>query len=561
MGFAERLKRTIVFAVMFTAEYLASGVASALPGDLDGTFGEQGVASAPSVQGNVWPTKILVRNDGAVLVVATCTQGEFPYEVDPRPCLFQLTRTGAPDLTFATNGIGIYAGPRSAPDVSVIGAALDSDNRVTVLATCNWQPCVFRLTSSGEMDPGFGDGGFSVLPAFDGVRVNDIALQADGRSILLASSVSGAMIIRISDVGSWDLTFADNGRADGPSLVGWGAAKLAIDVEGNIYVGGTCSSTFLQPFGRHLCIWKVGVDGAAAIGYGTNGFSHVFPATRVYDADRAVVLIQANLGVVVGATCNPASWAFCAVRFRLDGSIDQQFALSGELLHDITSGQDELTSGALGSGGQLMLAGPCSNGFATCVTRYTQAGQQDTTFGKFNSGIAKLTPPHAATIAMQQNEKILIFSACATPTTDRVCLARLKGGPYPASACTLNADANSTIAASSDAMLVTRYLLGFRGEALTNGAIGQNAARTADEIVTYLDSLKNDPLKKLDLDGDGESLAMTDGLLMLRAMLGLSGDALTVGAMGRASAAYPTLRTPQQILQWIESTHGVACLP
>ncbi|MGL4233776.1 MAG: hypothetical protein ACRCWJ_20580, partial [Casimicrobium sp.] len=79
--------------------------------------------------------------------------------------------------------------------------------------------------------------------------------------------------------------------------------------------------------------------------------------------------------------------------------------------------------------------------------------------------------------------------------------------------------------------------------------------------VTYLDSLKNDPLRKLDLDGDGQSLALTDGLLMLRAMLGLSGDALTTSAMGQPSAAFPTLRTPQQILQWIEATHGVACLP
>ncbi len=79
--------------------------------------------------------------------------------------------------------------------------------------------------------------------------------------------------------------------------------------------------------------------------------------------------------------------------------------------------------------------------------------------------------------------------------------------------------------------------------------------------MTYLDSLKNDPARKLDLDGDGQTLAMTDGLLLLRAMLGLSDDALTQGAMGQPSAAFPTLRTPKQILQWIETTHGVACLP
>ena len=49
---------------------------------------------------------------------------------------------------------------------------------------------------------------------------------------------------------------------------------------------------------------------------------------------------------------------------------------------------------------------------------------------------------------------------------------------------------------------------------------------------------------------------MTDGLLILRAMLGLSGDALTAGAV---NTAHPNARNAQQILTWIESTHGVAC--
>jgi hypothetical protein len=51
---------------------------------------------------------------------------------------------------------------------------------------------------------------------------------------------------------------------------------------------------------------------------------------------------------------------------------------------------------------------------------------------------------------------------------------------------------------------------------------------------------------------------MTDGLLILRAMLGLSGDALVAGAR---NASHPNVRDAKQILTWIESTHGVACLP
>jgi hypothetical protein len=47
-------------------------------------------------------------------------------------------------------------------------------------------------------------------------------------------------------------------------------------------------------------------------------------------------------------------------------------------------------------------------------------------------------------------------------------------------------------------------------------------------------------------------------LLILRAMLGLSGDALVAGAR---NASHPNVRDAKQILTWIELTHGVACLP
>ncbi len=74
---------------------------------------------------------------------------------------------------------------------------------------------------------------------------------------------------------------------------------------------------------------------------------------------------------------------------------------------------------------------------------------------------------------------------------------------------------------------------------------------TNADIESHLAQLKTDG--KLDVDG-----AMTDGLLILRAMLGLSGDALIAGVR---NASHPNVRSAQQILTWVEATHGVACLP
>jgi hypothetical protein len=92
----------------------------------------------------------------------------------------------------------------------------------------------------------------------------------------------------------------------------------------------------------------------------------------------------------------------------------------------------------------------------------------------------------------------------------------------------LDVDNDGLVNAATDGMLVVRYLLGMRGAALMNGLpIPSNAERRdASSITEYLDAIRAD----LDVDGVGGASAMTDGMLIVRYMLGLTGTALTQGA-------------------------------
>lgn len=77
----------------------------------------------------------------------------------------------------------------------------------------------------------------------------------------------------------------------------------------------------------------------------------------------------------------------------------------------------------------------------------------------------------------------------------------------------------------TDGILALRWMLGMTGAAATQGAIGTSAGRTdAANIATHLS------LQRMDIDGDSSVDASTDGLLLLRALLGLSGTAVTSGA-------------------------------
>ena len=92
----------------------------------------------------------------------------------------------------------------------------------------------------------------------------------------------------------------------------------------------------------------------------------------------------------------------------------------------------------------------------------------------------------------------------------------------------LDVDDDGKTEALTDGLLVIRYLFGFSGESLVAGAVSNDAARSkAADIEAYL---KADEIQ-LDVDGDGEVTALTDGLLIIRSLFGFSGTSLSAGAI------------------------------
>ena len=89
-------------------------------------------------------------------------------------------------------------------------------------------------------------------------------------------------------------------------------------------------------------------------------------------------------------------------------------------------------------------------------------------------------------------------------------------------------DVDGDTAALTDGLLVLRYLFGFSGSTLTVDAITSGATRTdTADIEAYLES----NLGHIDIDGDGGTDALTDGLLLLRYLFGFEGATLIEGAI------------------------------
>jgi len=114
--------------------------------------------------------------------------------------------------------------------------------------------------------------------------------------------------------------------------------------------------------------------------------------------------------------------------------------------------------------------------------------------------------------------------------------------------CKADVDGDGAVMAMTDGLLILRLMMGLTGDALTVAATHSCVPLTASQIAyrAYLTAY--------DLDGDGVVSASTDGLLLLRVLLGFRGEALVHGALGTAA----TRRTSSEILTYLQGTCGFA---
>jgi hypothetical protein len=116
------------------------------------------------------------------------------------------------------------------------------------------------------------------------------------------------------------------------------------------------------------------------------------------------------------------------------------------------------------------------------------------------------------------------------------------GGPITGKV--LDIDGNNSFDALTDGLLALRYFFGLQDASLTNGAIGGGATRTTPaQVIGYIE----DVAPYLDIDANGALDALSDGLMIIRYLFGLTGAAVTHDAV--ATDATRTIDT--DINNWL----------
>lgn len=176
-------------------------------GQLDDSFGEQGISITDVVSNNHYGNRITdlsLHTDGKIIAVGNSGS---------RLVVARFLTNGTFDSSFGTDGavLSTYEGSLTSvkvlPDNSIVAAGFMFD-------TIGARKSVFmKLTAEGEFDPSFGDNGVYVIPFVHDIY--DILVQADGKIIAGAYTsyleVARSILIRIHPDGSLDTSYGHHG--------------------------------------------------------------------------------------------------------------------------------------------------------------------------------------------------------------------------------------------------------------------------------------------------------------------------------------------------------------
>ncbi len=389
---------TILLAVVALAALLPARSALAAEGLLDPTFGSGGftILDEPALTSE-YLGDVVVLPDGKILAGGSRGSSEGFL-------LARFNPDGSPDTTFGPEGFRVepdlhHAGdPRAINDLAMLG-----DGRI-VAAGLGRGPDpdqfnafgIARYLPSGQLDPGFGDEGLSVLFPEGPGEGTDMDIAPGGKIVVAGERInlfhSEVAVLRLTPEGNPDPSFAAVAPVGFriikvPGSESAEAEAVRVLGDGSVVVGGGSEQ------GAFLA--KLDSDGEPVASFGTAGFKvqdlgeEPEPSGEITD-----LAIQPDGRIVVTGSAIPSAGAkseLIVARFTAGGQLDPSFGSGGIFRLDATGGYDEGRAMSLLPDGRILVAG-LDHGLDTWLLRLTPDGRLDPGFGTGGQTVVSASP-------------------------------------------------------------------------------------------------------------------------------------------------------------------------
>ncbi len=388
----------------------------AVDGDLDISFGNNGVVTTDFEDRDNYGKDVVIQSDGKIVVVGY-SSGSTKADIS----LVRYNSDGSLDGTFGNSG-------KVMTDFSEHGAiieraVLQDDGKIVVVGRASNGSrtgiALARYNADGSLDTSFdSDGKITVFIGDDDAYGYDISIDENGKIVVVGrvygNSQLNCALARFNSDGMFDTSFAS---------IGWTAT--------NFSTGNTCYAMRIQDDGKIVAVGssndffltRYNIDGTIDTSFGTNGIVTTDIAGNS-DSARSIIIQSDGKIVVAGSSVNSDGFTTSMVlaRYHINGILDNSFGTNGVMTTFVEHPVNYATDIVLQNNNKIIISGyfwtDPIDGYddAFIVARYNSNGSPDSTFGTngivvTNFGIAE---DHAYALALQYNGDIVVAGDTAT---------------------------------------------------------------------------------------------------------------------------------------------------
>lgn len=303
-------------------------------GQLDSTFGTNGVVLKEFGQGTSSIKKLGLQSDGKIIAAGRGTPSSGPAYAH----IARFNPDGSLDTTFGTNGkVNYISGTESdvyamhiLPDNSIITVGYMLNNNSDIL--------VIKLTPDGAYDTTFGTNGVSLIN-FGSLPQRAFCSVMNGDKILIGGVVSipreNMLLMQLNANGSMDTSFGTNGGYTATSF--WDTAtfydydrgfNLVLN-NGKIY---QCGYRFVSSDDYRINLAKYNIDGTPDTTFSDDGKILIDgPGQRDFINDMHILNDQS---ILMGghSIINNTQLRFILMKLNPDGSFASNFGTNGSVI-------------------------------------------------------------------------------------------------------------------------------------------------------------------------------------------------------------------------------------
>ena len=386
-------------------------------GALDTSFSGSGRA-AVSFEGYEEATGVAIQAGGKIVVVGSTSNlaGE-----DENFAIARYNADGSLDTSFDGDGklTTDFGGSERANAV-----AIQEDGKIVVVGAkvsgVAGDFAIARYNADGSLDTSF-DGDGKLMTDFGGSeRANAVAIQQGGRLVVAGSSGSFGdtdfAVARYEANGDLDTSFDADGRAKASIDNADSGNAVAIQDDGKVVVAGY---TTAGGGDYDFAVLRFDEHGALDPGFSGDGKLRTGFISGSPDRGSAVAIQEDGKIVVAG---HGGANDLAVARYLADGSLDSSFDGDGKATTDF--GGNEEAQGVAIRNGRIVAAGTKSDQAVTdfVIARYRGDGSLDGSFGA--AGLATLTVfgpsyEHGAAVATQSDGKLVVAGSTNAGGRDR----------------------------------------------------------------------------------------------------------------------------------------------